>query len=237
MIDRRIPLRAFRLTKRYGNRCVLFNIDLVAGAGEIVAILGTNGSGKSTLLRCLAAAARPTQGEVLWYGCASRSRTQLRRLVGLATHECQLFPFQTARENLVFAARMCDVEKPQRKADEWLQRAGLQRHSTTTPRQLSRGMRQRLSLVRALLHDPYIVLLDEPLSGLDREATEWLFQTLFQMRRQGRCICLTAHEPEAIDRLADRAVALEHAQCHEVLGTQASGRVHRNVPSVGVVER
>ncbi len=118
-------IEARRLSKTFAGQVVLNNIDLAISAGEAVAIIGPNGSGKTTLLRCLASLLRPSSGEVFWFGKAPRTESQARRLVGTIGHESGLYPHLTVRENLLFAARMCDVSEPSRRVAELLAVGGL----------------------------------------------------------------------------------------------------------------
>jgi heme exporter protein B len=127
-------------------------------------------------------------------------------LVGWVAHESGLYPQLTLRENLIFAARMGDVDQPAQRADESLAAAALQPHADRLPAALSQGMRQRLAITRALLHDPAIVLLDEPFAGLDAEGTQWLLRLLDDLHARGRTLCFATHDVQMLARLADRAV-------------------------------
>ena len=171
------------MTKRFGRRLVLDEIDLEVAAGESIVLTGANGAGKTTLLRAMAALIRPSSGEVLWFGEKAGGRHESRRRIGMVAHENRLYPHLTLRENLVFAARMCDVARPQDRAESLLETVGLLAHGDRTPPVLSKGMRQRLSLARALIHDPPILLLDEPFEGLDADAEQWLTGLLQEMRQ------------------------------------------------------
>ena len=163
-----------RLTHRYGLRVVLNNLHLEIAAGESVAIVGANGSGKTTLLRCMAGLTRIQGGEVRWFGRPAADPPASRRLVGMVAHDGFLYPHLTARENLVFAARMHAVPDPCRQADTLIQAAGLEPYAFRQARKLSRGIRQRLSILRALVHDPKILILDEPFAALDAAGMKWL---------------------------------------------------------------
>jgi ABC-type multidrug transport system ATPase subunit len=211
-----IAIQTERLSKVFGRRVVLREIDLEVAEGEIVAITGANGAGKTTLLRCLASVLRPSAGEVRWFGRSARAGWAARRLVGLVAHESLLYPHLTLRENLIFAARMSDVRDPARHADAWLGSTGLGPHATRVPTRISRGMRQRLAVARALIHDPPIVLLDEPFSGLDTEGSEWLVRLLQDLRTQRRTICFAAHDPLTRRRLADRLLELQSGRVREL---------------------
>ena len=137
MADRKIAIRARALSKRLGGRLVLSGIDLDIAAGESVAITGANGAGKTTLLRCLATMLRPSTGEICCFGRPARAAWAARRLIGVVAHDSLLYPHLTLRENLVFAARMCDVRRPAESAEELL----LVRETTNRPRRRRRTSR------------------------------------------------------------------------------------------------
>jgi heme ABC exporter ATP-binding subunit CcmA len=198
-----------RVTKRFGRRVVLDGVDLEIKAGESVVFTGANGAGKTTLLRTMAALLRPNSGEVLWYGEKAAGQWDSRRLIGMVAHEHRLYPHLTLRENLVFAARMCDVPRPHERADDFLDVVALSDHADRTPNILSKGMRQRMSLARALIHDPPILLLDEPFEGLDAAAEEWLMTLLQGLRGEGRTLCFVLHDQVKAQLLADRVLRLE----------------------------
>jgi len=188
-------------------RPVVVRTELAIGPGEIVALTGANGAGKTTLLRCLAGRLRPTAGEVLWFGhapCPAR-----HSLIGFAAHEGHLFPELTARENLLFAAHMHALPQPQQCVAELLTKTGLARNAGQAAGRLSQGQRQRLSLVRALVHDPPIVFLDEPFAALDADGCEWLAHWLRELRTRHRAIVFSTHDQEQCRSLADRQLELD----------------------------
>jgi heme exporter protein A len=206
-----------RVTKRFGRRAVLDGIDLEISAGESVVFTGSNGAGKTTLLRTMAALVRPNDGEVLWYGEKAASQWDSRRLIGIVAHEHRLYPHLTLRENLVFAARMCDVPLPHERADALLEAVSLLDHADRMPPVLSKGMRQRMSLARALIHDPPILLLDEPFEGLDASADAWLMDMLQGLRTDGRTLCFVLHDQGKTRELADRVLRLEEGTLQDVV--------------------
>jgi heme exporter protein A len=208
MMNQSIAIQTLRLSKSLGGRKVLREIDLEIATGECVALTGSNGAGKTTLLRCLAAIARPTTGEVRWFGQPAAASPDQRRLVGLVAHESRLYAHLTLRENLLFAARMCAVTEPVRRGDRLLEQIGLRSLADRQVRQISQGMRQRLALARALIHDPPILLLDEPFSGLDAASRDWLVGLLHEQRSAGRAICFATHNEEHSRQLAARTLIL-----------------------------
>jgi len=210
------PLRAHELTKHYGSRTILRRIELEIAAGETVALRGGNGAGKTTLLRCLAAITHPTRGEVWWFGQPAYGDPALRRHVGMVAHESRLYPHLTLRENLLFAGRMYGIDHPAQRADQLLADVGLAEHAERLPTHVSRGMAQRVAVARALVHEPPILLLDEPFAGLDAEGQAWLTHTLVTMREAGCAICFTTHDEAQVDQLADRTWELRCGRLYEL---------------------
>ncbi len=203
----RVGIRAEGLTKTLGGRTVLCGVSLAILAGECVVLRGDNGTGKTTLLRCLAGLVRPESGYVRWFE-RSPLETSAHRLIGMVAHESHLYPHLTLRENLIIAGRLQDVSRPKRRASLWLEAAGLSEHAHRLPKEVSQGMRRRTSLARALVHEPPILLLDEPFSGLDQGGSGWLCELLLERQRQGRTTCLVTHEAPPARRLADRVLEL-----------------------------
>jgi heme ABC exporter ATP-binding subunit CcmA len=217
-----IAVEALRLAKALGRRVVLQDVDFQIGAGQRVALVGANGAGKTTLLRCLASLTRPSAGEVRWFGQPARGNLEGRRRLGLVAHDSLLYPHLTLQENLVFAARMCDVAEPRQRAQALLDSTGLRPHGHRLPATVSRGMRQRLSIARALVHRPQILLLDEPFAGLDAEGVEWLVELLAGLGHAGQTVCFTAHDEAIIARLADRVLEVRSGRVYEVSQASAS---------------
>ncbi len=201
-------IQARGLSKDIGNRRILHKIDIEVLAGESVGLTGINGAGKTTLLRCLASVIRPTEGGVCWFGHPAGGKPMTRRLIGMVGHESYLYPHLTLRENLIFAARMCGVSEPMARADQLLRRVALSSRADLLPTQVSRGMQQRVTVARALVHDPQILLLDEPFSGLDAPGSDWLMETLRDLRDGGRTICFATHDKAIAHRLADKIFEL-----------------------------
>ncbi|GHO43701.1 heme ABC exporter ATP-binding protein CcmA [Ktedonospora formicarum] len=197
------------LKKSYGFKPILRGIDLQVRAGERVALLGANGAGKTTLLRILACLAKPSAGSVHLYGwnCA-RDVQEVRRLIGFVGHQSYLYEELTARENLEFFARMYSVPEGRERALTWLNRVGLEKYARERVGTFSRGQLQRLSWARALLHQPDLLLLDEPDTGLDQQGLVLIDKLLDEhIERSGSAIFIT-HQLERAQALSDRIVLL-----------------------------
>jgi len=201
------------LEKRFGRVHALRGVDLALERGRTLAVLGPNGAGKSTLLRLLAGLARPSAGTLVVGDAgsaraSSAERRRARAAVGYLGHATLLYPDLTARENLLFAARLHGVSEAQARADALLEQQGLLGVADRLTRSFSRGMAQRLAIARGLVHDPSILLLDEPFTGLDPSAAEALERQLRQLRDQGRTLVLVTHELARACALADAAIVL-----------------------------
>jgi heme exporter protein A len=191
------------LEKRFGALVALRGVDLTLAAGSALAILGPNGAGKSTLLRILAGLAHATSGRVS-LATASGPRTG----IGYLGHATLLYPELTARENLIFAARMYGVDEPAARANVLLEEEGLADARERRAGTFSRGMAQRLSIARARVHDPALMLLDEPYTGLDRRSSERLSERLSGLREAGHSLVMVTHDIAHTAGLVDAAIIL-----------------------------
>ncbi len=218
-MDEHIAIRSENLTKRLGSRTVLRGLDLAIAAGECVVLSGENGSGKTTLLRCLAGLARLDSGRVWWF-VDSPANPAAHRLIGMVSHESHLYPNLTLRENLVLSGRLYGVDAPKARAAFWLDAAGLGRHADRLPREVSQGMRRRAALARASLHEPPILLLDEPFSALDRAGREWVQGLLRDRREAGQTTCLVTHEGLTTLDFVDRELHLQAGRLWEINGLE-----------------
>ena len=198
------------VSRNFGRRRALTRVSLQVDAGHIVALLGPNGAGKSTLLSITATLLAPSSGQVR-YGdhLGGTSSSALRERIGLLGHDLFLYPELSAAENLRFFGRMYGVQDVDRRVGAALDRAGLSARGGDPVAGFSRGMRQRLALERTLLHEPRLVLLDEPFTGLDDAATGALQERLSGLRGRGCIVLVTTHDLETIEPLADRAVMLQ----------------------------
>jgi ABC-type multidrug transport system ATPase subunit len=198
------------VTRRFGRRKALARVSLNAGRGDVIGLLGPNGAGKSTLLGVLSTLLRPTSGDVR-YGThvpASTSGEAIRARIGLLGHDLFLYGDLSARENLTFFGRLHGLTDVAHRVDAALAAAGLTDRAGDLVRSFSRGLRQRLALERALLHDPRLVLLDEPFTGLDDESSVRLGARLGTLRERGAIVLMATHEIERAEPLVDAAVCL-----------------------------
>src|SRR5438105_11803223 len=185
------------LKKSFGLKPVLRNIDLTLSGGERVALLGANGAGKTTLLRILVGLTKPGAGSACIDGLdIVRDAQQVRHLVGFVAHQPYLYDELTALENLYFFAKMYTVKNAQGRIAMLLRKVGLEKKARERVNTLSRGQVQRLSLARALLHEPQLLLLDEPDTGLDQQGHELVESLIKEHTAQGGGVLFTTHQLE-----------------------------------------
>lgn len=211
--ERTIEVRA--LTKTFGLNPVLRGLDLDVPRGEFLTLLGPNGSGKTTLLRILGALARPTSGTVRIGGWELPGEAEfVRAQLGVVSHLPLLYDTLTAEENLLFFARMYNLPRETRRerVDAVLRRVGLARRARDVVATYSRGMQQRLAIARAILHDPAVLLLDEPYTGLDQDAAALLDELLREVAIGGRTVIMTTHDLRRGHALADRIAILSRGK-------------------------
>jgi len=202
-------VQTLALEKRFGRAAALQSVDLRLDEGDFVALLGPNGAGKTTLIRILATLARPTAGKVLIGGLdLTHWSAQVRRLIGVVSHQSFLYRDLTVAENLALHARLYGLSWPEEQARAALERVGLEQRASDLVRTLSRGQVQRLSIARAVLHEPPILLLDEPYAGLDPQAAAGFTRMLQELALRGRTVLLATHELEQGLELAGRVAIL-----------------------------
>jgi ABC-2 type transport system ATP-binding protein len=199
-------IEANKLTRKFGERTAVDKLDLAIPHGTVFGFLGPNGAGKTTTVRMLAALIAPTEGSATVDGHeVGRDDTAIRRSVGILTETPGLYERLTALQNLVFFAQLYEV--PEKKATEqagyYLGALGLSERRNDKVGGFSKGMRQKLALARAFMHEPSVVFLDEPTAGLDPEASRTVRQFIRELRREGRTIFLTTHNLPEADELCD----------------------------------
>jgi heme exporter protein A len=206
-------VRVSRLTKTLDDRPILRGIDLEIDVGEYVALIGANGAGKSTLLKILATLMPPTQGEIELFGQPlTRNAVALRSRIGLIGHLPMLYRDLSAAENLSFFAKLYGLHEPDRRVERMLRMVGLIDRANDPVKNFSRGMTQRISIARALLHDPDLILADEPFAGLDAPSITSLEDLFHRLRDAGRTIVLVNHDIDQTLRIAERVVVLRQGK-------------------------
>lgn len=200
-------IKVRKLVKRFGLKPVLRGLDLTVEQGEFVALLGPNGAGKTTLLRILATLSRPTMGQVHIAGFElPKQSAAVRRRLGVVSHQPLLYGDLTAEENLLFYGRMYFLDDLRSLIDEVLDLVGLSARRGDLVRQYSRGMQQRLAIGRAILHQPEVLLFDEPHTGLDQDSAVMLDGVLKEIAARGRTVVMTSHD---LTRAADLATRID----------------------------
>jgi heme exporter protein A len=194
-----------KLVKRFGLKTVLRGMDFSVAPGEFVALLGPNGAGKTTFLRILSSLSRPTLGQVSIAGFSlPHQAAAVRRRLGVVSHLPLLYGDLTADENLRFFARMYDIVHADERISDVLEMVGLASRRRDLVRTFSRGMQQRLAIGRAVLHDPEVMLFDEPHTGLDQDACQMLDTVLQEVAARGRTVVMTSHDLARVGDLASR---------------------------------
>jgi heme ABC exporter ATP-binding subunit CcmA len=208
------------VARHFGRRKALSQINFTCAPGEIVGLLGPNGAGKSTLLSILATLMTPSLGRVE-YGdrTAAHAGAAVRREIGMLGHDLFLYPELTARENLSFFAELYAIADVPAAVARALQHTGLEGRADDAIAGFSRGMRQRVALERALLHDPKLILLDEPFTGLDQTSTRALIDRLRDRQRAGCLIVLATHDLDVAEELLTRAIYLRNGR---MVGSEAA---------------
>jgi ABC-type multidrug transport system ATPase subunit len=196
------------VSKRYGYRHVLRHITLHIPRGEFLVLLGHNGAGKTTLLQIMATQVSPTKGMVRLFGRDPRVEgSSARRRIGLVTHESFLYPELTVLENLQFYGQFYPVAESRYR--EMLEMFEIRPYAGVRAGSLSFGLRRRVDMARALLHDPDLLLLDEPFAGLDERTARLLGEHLAALKETGITLAMTTHSPEKAGLIGDRAITLD----------------------------
>ena len=224
------------LHKRYGDLVAVEEVSFVVRAGETIGLLGPNGAGKTTTVSMIAGLLRPDRGQVLIDGGEVRGETDpVKRKMGLVPQETALHDELSARDNLAVFGALYGMRGPglKRAIDAALDLAGLAGRARDQVATFSGGMKRRLNMATALLHDPQILLLDEPTVGVDPQSRNAIFGSLEEFRRQGKTLVYTTHYMEEAERLCDRIVIIDHGK---VIANDSLDAVRRLVPEVNVIE-
>lgn len=201
------------VSRSYGRSFALHRIDLDLNSGVVTAVVGDNGAGKSTLLDLIATVDSPTDGEITYSDVSwSQFRKTGRHRIGWISHQSPLYGELTARENLAFFARMYGLDDAGDRAGRWLEKTGLDEAADAPVHTFSSGMTQRLALARALIHNPQLLLLDEPATGLDQQGKSFVSELLDELRQRGRIIVVVSHDFALLEGLADRLVVLRRGK-------------------------
>ena len=200
-----------RVSKYYGHYPALRNVRFEVEPGSSVALLGRNGAGKTTLLKIVAGLSKASEGSVKIQGADVRQEAT-RRKIGVLGHGISLYEELSAAENLTFFARLYGYPDPAKRADAWLERVGLERVRDGLVREFSRGMRQRLAVARAFLHEPEVLLFDEPFTALDDRAIAVLQSLLAEAHAEGRTIVMSTHQLREALELATHVVLIRRGQ-------------------------
>ena len=209
------------LIKNYGLNPVLRGVDLQVDAGEFVALVGPNGAGKTTLMRIVSTLLRPSAGEVMIGGWPLLTHAhKVRRHIGLVSHQPMLYGDLSAAENLAFFARLYQLDDQEVRIMRALKNVGLFARQRDAVRTFSRGMLQRLTIARATLHEPDVLFLDEPYTGLDQDASHLLDDLLRQEIENGRTILMITHDLVHGLSLCQRIVILNKGRIISEVNTQ-----------------
>jgi heme exporter protein A len=217
---RPIGLRLENIDKRYGGLYALRRVSLEIVSGECVVFTGRNGSGKTTLLRVVAQLVRPSAGKVT-FPLAQNGAAPAQNNTGFVAHATMVYDELTAEENLLLFARLLGIRDAANRVGLLLSEVGLRERRDSLVRTFSRGMRQRVAIARALLHEPSVLLLDEPATGLDPQGVNWLAATLGRLGEAGSTMLMSLHGESEISALATRGIRLDAGSV--VADTQAGG--------------
>ncbi len=210
-------LFASQITKNFGHRTIVRNVSLTINPGEVVAIFGPNGAGKTTLIKILATLLRPTSGKFEIEGTdAIADYAQVRNVLGVVIHEHLAYPALTPYENLKFFGQMYGINHLETRCKTLLYEVGLSRFIHEPLHIFSRGMTQRFMIARALLHHPSILLLDEPFSGLDASAKQFVIDRIAQEQQNGKSILITTHNTELGHLVGSRFCFMINGELEEI---------------------
>lgn len=206
-------IRIEQLTKQADQKLILRQVNLHIQKGETVAILGPNGAGKSTLLKVLATLIKPTSGTVKMNGLdIKKNQLEIKRIFGYLPHSSLLYEHYSPLENLQFFGRMYGVQDAEQRAKQLVKEVGLAYFMNEPVKNFSRGMIQRIAIARAIVHEPEILLLDEPHTGLDQGAIAILNNVILSMKKQGTTTLMVTHDFKQAAMLCDRMIIVKNGR-------------------------
>jgi len=223
------------LTKSYGKLVAVNGVSFRADAGKTIGLLGPNGAGKTTTVSIIAGLLSPDSGEVLIEGKQVKNDTDpVKRKIGLVPQDMALYDQLTARDNLTFFAALYSISgaKAKQAIDAALHLVGLSDRAADKVKTFSGGMKRRLNLAAALLHDPQILLLDEPTVGVDPQSRNAIFDNLEALKKLGKTLIYTTHYMEEAERLCDRIVIIDHGK---VIADDTLQGLHKLLPVTNVI--
>jgi ABC-2 type transport system ATP-binding protein len=199
-----------RLRRTFGDRVAVDDVSFELVPGEVFGLLGPNGGGKTTTLRMVAGLIRPTSGEVTVDGAPVTAETsaRLRARIGFLTEAPGLWDHFSVRQTLLVYARLHGLDNPDKAVDASLELFGLRDRASEHTARLSKGLKQRVALARALLHQPQVLLLDEPTAGLDPESARGVRELILRLRGERRSVVISTHNLDEVDRIADRVAVI-----------------------------
>ncbi|MEH7084725.1 ABC transporter ATP-binding protein [Neobacillus drentensis] len=202
-----------KLTKQADNKLILRGVDLLINKGETVAILGPNGAGKSTLLKVLATLIKPTSGMIKVNGMdLKKNHIKIKKIMGYLPHSSLLYDHYTPLENIVFFGNIYGVKNVEQRATELVKEVGLSFFLNEPVKNFSRGMIQRIAIVRAIVHEPEILLLDEPHTGLDQGAIGILNNVILSMKAKGTTTLMVTHDFKQAAEICDRIIIVKNGK-------------------------
>jgi heme exporter protein A len=199
-----------KLTKQADNKLILRGVDLSIKKGETVGILGPNGAGKSTLLKVLATLIKPTSGSITINGLdLKKNQVEIKKILGYLPHSSLLYDHYSPLENLVFFGDLYGVKHSEQRAVELVKEVGLSFFLNEPVKNFSRGMIQRIAIARAIIHDPEVLLLDEPHTGLDQGAISILNNVILNMKQKGTTTLIVTHDFKQAAEICDRIIIVK----------------------------
>lgn len=213
MESQNLDIVASGVTKHFGNLQALRGIDLKLQKGDFLTLFGPNGAGKTTLIKLFATLSKPTSGDVKIAGFDVRKDSEkIRAIIGVISHDPYLYNNLSALENIIFFASMYGISRAKEKSIEIIEKVGLGTRINDLVRNFSQGMKQRLAVARALVHDPEILLLDEPFSGLDQHGARVFGDMLKWLKSHKKTIFMTTHNTEESLELSDRVAIINEGK-------------------------